>query len=85
MKTSEKNQQVLANQSGQKNQGSKSNQGNQTKSSDTLQKPSTLVKGEKEKPDTQIERPSREHQHDYKTPEGKPNRSNENKGSKKKN
>jgi len=70
--------------SGQQNQDSKSNQGSEMKSDNLSQKSSTVVKGEKEIPEKEIERPSREHQHDYKTPEGKPNRSNENKASEKK-
>lgn len=79
MKENQKDTKVTTgNQSGQQIQGSKSNQGSQVKSDNLSQKPSTVIKGEKEMPEKEIERPSREHQHDYKTPVGKPIPKNEN-------
>ena len=85
MKESQKDAKVTTGTpSGNQNPATKPNQNNPVKSDNPSQKPSKDIKGENEMPEKEIERPSREHQHDYKTPEAKPNPSNENKVSEKK-
>lgn len=61
----------VSSQSVKQQESSKSEKENLTKSEKLTQKPSSVVPSQKENPDTQTERPSREHQHGFKTPEGK--------------
>ncbi len=80
MKVNQKDTKVTAsNQSGSKKQAGQFNTERPSKMSDTMQKPTPAAKGERDKPEKEIERPSREHQHDFKTPETNPNRLVENK------
>ena len=75
---------TISSQSVKQKESSKSEKENLTKSEKLAQEPSSAVLGQKENPDTQIERPSREHQHDFKTPLGKENRNDEISGKSKK-
>ena len=62
---------TVSNQSVKQQESSKSEKENLTKSEKLSQKPSSVIPGQKESQDSQTERPSREHQHGFKTPEGK--------------